>query len=299
MQLVSWFRRPSGPTGKALRSLFVGAGREPPRDLGLFGPGSMCWRLHAHPASFLGGGRALLVQALHPTVMSIFAQNTAYQAGPWGRLLRTSVYFAETTFGDTATAHAAARRLRSIHDRIRGVDPDTGAERSAGDPDLLLWVHSTAVHSFVTSYRRFAGRLSEAEADRYTEEMLIAGDLVGIPRAMLPTTFDEVRSYVRGMANLRVTPEAMEGMRMVLFDPPVPRPLVPAWRIAAQAMISILPRRARELYGLPWTPLANPPARLIGIATARLLDAALPPPWHARQAFALARRSRGGALAAV
>lgn len=291
MQLVSWLRAPFSPTGKALRSLFVGNGREPPRDLGLFGPDSMSWRLHAHPASFLGGGRALLVQALHPTVMAIFAANTAYQAGPWGRLLRTSVYFAETTFGDTQTAHASARKLRRIHDHVRGVDPDTGASRSAGEPDLLLWVHATAVHSFVTSYRRFAGRLSDAEADRYTREQAIGADLVGIPEDMVPQTFDAVRAYLHGMnPRLRATPEAIEGMRFVLFDPPVPRALVPPWRIAAQAMISILPRHVREHYGLKWTPLANPPARLIGAAVARLLDAALPPPWHARQAYALAQR---------
>lgn len=282
-----WLRHPSS---SALRALFFPRERRAPRDLGLFGPGSIAWRLHAHPASFLGGGRALLVQALHPSVMAIFSQNTSYQAAPWGRLLRTSVYFAETTYGDSERANAAAARLRVLHSRLRGVDPVTGEQRRADDPDLLLWVHATAVHSFVTSYRRFAGKLTDADADRYTAEMVRGAELVGIPRAMVPSTFDGIRAYVRSVDGLVVSPDALEGMRIILFDPPVPRALVPAWRLASTAIISILPRRVRALYGLRWTRLADPPARLVGMATARMLDALLPRPWAFREALALARR---------
>ena len=39
-------------------------------DPGLFGPGSVSWRVIGDPASFIGGVRALLVQAAHPEVVA-------------------------------------------------------------------------------------------------------------------------------------------------------------------------------------------------------------------------------------
>ena len=45
-------------------------------DLGLFGPDSVAWRVHADPAMVLGGLRALLLQTCHPVVMAGFAANS-------------------------------------------------------------------------------------------------------------------------------------------------------------------------------------------------------------------------------
>ncbi len=81
------------------------------RDVGLFGPGSVTWRIHADPATLIGGLRALLVQALEPRAMAGVDQHSAYQADPWGRLRRTTMFVQETTFGDTATAEAACARV--------------------------------------------------------------------------------------------------------------------------------------------------------------------------------------------
>ena len=96
-------------------------------DDGYFGPRSITWRIHSDPSMFVGGLRGLLVQALNPLAMAAVAEHSSYKNDPWGRLMRTSEYIVATTFGDTATADEAARRVREIHKHVRGVDPDPGA----------------------------------------------------------------------------------------------------------------------------------------------------------------------------
>ena len=46
-------------------------------DDGLFGPGSVTWRVHLEPVLWVGGFRALLLQSLHPRVMRGTYQNSA------------------------------------------------------------------------------------------------------------------------------------------------------------------------------------------------------------------------------
>lgn len=58
-----------------------------PRDDGLFGPGSVTWRVHASPAMLIGGLRALLIQTLHPLAMAGVAQHSDYRAA-WRPLSR-------------------------------------------------------------------------------------------------------------------------------------------------------------------------------------------------------------------
>jgi len=57
-------------------------------DVGLFGPDSVTWKLHAEPILVLGGIRALYLQALHPRAVAAIAQNSGYRTDPIGRLLR-------------------------------------------------------------------------------------------------------------------------------------------------------------------------------------------------------------------
>jgi len=54
-------------------------------DLGLFGPGSIAWRLHREPGLLIGGLRALMVQALHPLAIAAVEQHSDYKNDVWGR----------------------------------------------------------------------------------------------------------------------------------------------------------------------------------------------------------------------
>src|SRR6266567_975371 len=80
-------------------------------DLGLFGPDSVTWKVHAEPIIGLAGLRALCLQSLHPRAIAGVMQNSGYRADPWGRLERTVIYVATVVYGTTAQARAAGVTL--------------------------------------------------------------------------------------------------------------------------------------------------------------------------------------------
>ena len=243
-------------------------------DQGFFGPASISWRIHRDAAAIPGAGRALLMQALNPHVMDVFLANSDYRDDPWGRLRRTGDYFRDVIYGDTATAERAGQGVRSLHARLKGVtDPETGRVYRAGDPDLLLWVHATAVDSFLVSFQRYGGWVSRPDADRYVAEQVRAAELVGIDPAAAPRSTGELQDYLRGVTGLRLTPGSEAGMEMILFDPPIPDWARPAWLGIAAAIVSILPPDIRAIYRLPWVWPLDPPLRVLGFGAGRLFNA--------------------------
>ena len=60
-------------------------------DPGLLGPDSVSWRVLGDASVFIGGIRALVVQAAHPEVVAGVEQHSTYRDDPLGRLTRTSV----------------------------------------------------------------------------------------------------------------------------------------------------------------------------------------------------------------
>lgn len=245
-------------------------------DDGYFGPESITWRVMAEPVTFVGGLRALLLQALHPEAMRLLALNTRYRNAPWTRLQHTGEFVGTVTFAPRADVDAAAARVRAIHHKL-GVDK----------PDLLAWIHATEIDSFLIAARRAGAAISAAEADVYIAEQRISGRLVGVPESLLPTSMAQLRSYLHAMRpQLHVTLEAVAGVRFVLA-PPMSVPLqyrLPArlgWTSLAGLAVGLLPRWARRMYGLPGLPpvdLAN------ALALRALRVAAGAVPAHLRQA---------------
>ncbi|MFI2709362.1 oxygenase MpaB family protein [Micromonospora sp. NPDC018662] len=257
-------------------------------DIGLFGPGSVTWKVHAEPVLIVAGLRSLYLQALHPRAMAGVAQNSNYRADAWGRLLRTATYVETTIYGTTAEAEAAGRRLRTLHARMRATDPGTGAEFRVDEPDLLRWVHVTEVESFVTTARRAGLALTDDEVDGYYTEQRRAAALVGLDPAGVPGTAAEVEAYYRGVRpELRMTREAAE-TALFLTAPPIPWKLSrparlglslgpPRWAYlgVAGTALGLLPPWALRLYGglgLPTTALSAE----VGVRALRLALAAVP-----------------------
>lgn len=238
-------------------------------DAGLFGPDSVTWRIHGDPSMVLGGFRALILQAVHPLVMAGFDDNSFFRGDPWGRLRRTGDWVSTVTYGTTAEARTAGRRLRRLHASLApGVEPESGQSYRVDDPDLLLWVHCTEVESFLTTYRRSGGRLRRGEGDRYVAEMVASAELVGIPTGMVPSSEADLADYYRSVRpNLRVTAVAL---RNVLwgFAPPMPAwvryatPARPAWATLVGIAAALLPPWARRLYRLPGLPTTDLSATL-------------------------------------
>jgi len=230
-------------------------------DAGLFGPGSVTWRIHGDPAMVFGGLRALLLQALHPLAMAGVDQHSNFAADPWGRLTRTAEYVGTVTYGTTDEARRAGRIVQAVHRRLGGVEPESGLAYRVADPHLVLWVHCAEVDSFLHAYRRCGGTLGAGEADAYLAEQVAAAELVGVAAADVPDSEAALRDYFAWIRpELRATAAAQEALRFVLTVP-LPRPVTaaqPAWLWLAALAFRQLPRWARRLYGLPGLALSLP-----------------------------------------
>ncbi len=80
-------------------------------DPGLFGPDSITWRVVGDSAAFIGGIRALLIQAAHPEVVAGVSDHSTYREDPLGRLSRTSSYVTATSYGAMPEVEAAIRAV--------------------------------------------------------------------------------------------------------------------------------------------------------------------------------------------
>ena len=254
-----------------------------PGDAGWFGPGSTIWAVHADAATLVGGVRALLVQAMHPTVLAGFDQHSDYRSDPESRLQRTAAFVTVTTFGTSAQAERACERVRRAHTPVRGTTP-SGAAYDASDPDLLGWVHLALADSLAVSVEKL-GRTS-FELDDYLADMAVVGERLGaahVPRdrAGLAAAWAHYRPQ------LARTPETATAHRFLL-DPPLPLHIRGPYRVVAAAAAATLPEDLRPL--LAATPVLPPPTgRLVGLAVSRLLAAVLGP---SPAAAAAARRTR-------
>jgi uncharacterized protein (DUF2236 family) len=234
-------------------------------DLGLYGPDSVTWRVHADPVMGAAGLRALLLQALHPRAMAGVAAHSEFRADPWGRLFRTAEYVGVTTYGTSEDAGRAAARVRGLHRRGRVVDPETGAEYRLSDPELLLWVHCSEVESFLSTARRAGLRLTDAEADRYVAEQVRGARLVGLDPAdhEVPASVAGLDEYFTAVRpSLRLTPAAIEAAHFLAVPPMrwrvrLATPALPAWLSLVTLAFSLLPGWARQLYAMPVVPLAD------------------------------------------
>jgi uncharacterized protein (DUF2236 family) len=222
-------------------------------DGGVLGPYPVAWTVVGHPAALVGGLRALIIQSLHPLAMAGVAEHSDYRRRSLERLRRTSYYVAATVFGDTATAHAAAARVRRVHRRVRGTDPVTGRPYSADDPDTQVWVHSVEWHSFLAAHRAFAPALDPEREDRYIAEGARIATLVGTPAEKVPASIAEMRAYFESVRpELRVSEPALEAIRFVLRPPLTPELLAVQLplRIYASAALALVPRDLRALAGV-------------------------------------------------
>jgi uncharacterized protein (DUF2236 family) len=241
-------------------------------DQGLYGPDSVTWRVHADPSMALAGLRALFLQAVHPLAMAGVAQHSDFRADPWGRLFRTADYVGVTTYGTTAEAERAGAKVRGIHKRLSGIEPESGRSYRVSDPALLLWVHCVEVESFLTTAVRCGLRVSPADRDRYYAEQTVGSSLVGLDPSTVPGSVAEMATYFERLRpELRVTAEARRTAAFILW-PPMPSkvskgtPARPAWVALATAAFTMMPRWARRLYRMPGLPTTDVAATAAGLA---------------------------------
>jgi uncharacterized protein (DUF2236 family) len=231
-------------------------------DAGLFGPGSLTWRVNREGVLLLGGGAALTLQVAHPLVAAGVAEHSNYREDPWGRLFRTLDLTTKIVFGSTEVAEEASQRIKHVHGRVKGVTTEDGGRYPAGtkydarDPELLMWVHATLVRTSLDVYTRYVGPLSIADQRGYYEEQKLLGEKFGIPRDRQPDDYAAFNDYFADMIasdRIAVT-DALRDVVDATLRPELPfvlRPLVEAVNVAT---VGMLPERLRAELGLKWTP---------------------------------------------
>jgi uncharacterized protein (DUF2236 family) len=274
---------------------FASAVPEHPADDGFFGPASVTWRLAGDLSAPVAALRSVLMQALHPLAMAGVDQYSNWRRDPVGRLAATAAYLATVTYGDRASATRAARRVRAVHEHVRGVDTVTGRPYAAGDPALLLWVHAALVDSVLAASRLVGAPPTDGDADRYLSEMAVTAELLGVPRQIIPASAAALESYLTDVRpELRCTPAAAESMGYMLDPAGMGEEIGELWLDIRDAAVTALPGWARDLYGYP-APPAVTPARRTGIRqTLGVFDAvflAEPGVLEARQRLTIRTRS--------
>ena len=241
---------------------FASAVPDQPEDVGFYGPRSVTWRLAADLSAQVAGLRSVLMQALHPLAMAGVDQHSDWRTDPVGRLAATASYTATVTYGDRASASRAARRVRMVHEHVRGIDTVTGRPYEASDPALLLWVHAALVDSVLAASRMFGTPPAGTDPDRFVSEMTVAAELLGVPREMIPASADALEEYIAGVRpELRCTPAAAESMGYMLDPAGMGEEIAELWLDIRDAAIAALPDWARDMYGYPPPPEVTPARR--------------------------------------
>jgi uncharacterized protein (DUF2236 family) len=230
-----------------------------PGDPGLLGPDSVSWRLIADPAAFVGGLRALLVQAAHPEVVAGVDQHSRYMDDPLGRLSRTSAYVTATTFGAMPEVESALARVRQAHLRVKGVS-SRGIPYDAADPSYAAWVHNALTNSFLTANQHYSDYpLTVVEADRFVAEQARIGALLAAHP--LPTTAKELGRWIEDHPGAAPSPE-MSSVLEFLRNPPLSPGLRAGYALLFEAAVTTLPERLQAVLGV----IPKPGATRLGVA---------------------------------
>jgi uncharacterized protein (DUF2236 family) len=168
-----------------------------------------------------------------------------------------AVFFGSRQEADRALAYTAR-----LHDRVKGEIPGTvgpfpaGTPYSAFDPSLMRWVVAPMFDSSQVLYEAFVRPLLDAERTRLYEEYLFFGELFGMPRAALPSTYADFRRWwpeALASEEIFLTDHARVVGRAIGTRLPTPAVFAPAMQAANFLLIGTLPPTIREQYDLSWS----------------------------------------------
>ena len=251
----------------------------------IVGPGSVTWQYTSDVRLFLAPAHALLLQVAHPTVAAGVSQYSDFEKRPWHRLLRTLEYLLVLQYGGTEAA-AAGRWVRSIHRDIRGTGAD-GRPYFAFEPGAYAWVHATLIETYVRAHEHFGRPMTREQIERFYQEYLGLGRLVGVRAGDLPRSWEGFRAYFDHMTSHEVGHnETVDRVLAVVRKPASPELrfaselfwkalLLPPVKLSYLGGVGLLTPALRERLRIRWTRREQLEFRLMA-AGARALDPLLP-----------------------
>lgn len=259
---------------------------QPRGDAGLFGSESMVWEVHADfTAMMVGGISALLLQMLHPLALAGVWDHSTFRQDMLGRLRRTSLFIAGTTYGGLHDAEQLIDKVRRIHLQVVGHAAD-GRPYAASDPGLLTWVHVSEVSQFLAGYLRYVDpQLPLAEQDRYYREVALIAERLGAQD--VPKSAQAIADYLQRMRPQLLCDERTREVVRLLYEAPMPSILAkPFGGLMMQAGVDLLPDWASDLLGEHQAAWRRPLIRASVQRTANLLR------WAVRNSAAQRARRR-------
>ncbi|MHA7145769.1 oxygenase MpaB family protein [Arthrobacter sp. TmT3-37] len=219
-------------------------------DVGYFPVDSAVWTVHSSMTPTVAGIRALLLQTLHPGAMAGVHAHSGFREEPLGRLANTIRWIFTVTYGSTEAAQDGSAFVQRLHTRVNGTYLDSrGEERpySAGDPDLIRWVHLAFTDAFVASHAAYGGSIPGG-ADQYVAEWAQAGELMGLEDP--PRSEAELASQLAAFDAELTDSEQVQEALTYIRRPPLPRSQRLGYQVLFAGAVATLDPRHRELLGL-------------------------------------------------
>lgn len=216
------------------------------------------------------------MQLAHPWVAQGVLDHSNFRQEPLDRLAATVAAAELITFGSRRQADETTAHIRSIHTRINGTLSDpagrwaAGTRYSAEDPDALLWVQVTLMHTAISVYEASIATLEEETIAQYCHEGRILASLLHGNPDSVPRDRAALNRYLRYMIESGTVAAGPVARRLVhdLLHPDMPislRLLSMPYRIAARATaIAFMPAEILSQYGDVLAPGAQPLYRIAG-----------------------------------
>ena len=223
---------------------------------GFYLPNEAPWIIHSDMATMVGGIRALLLQALHPGSLKGVRSHSRYKEDPLGRLAGTIQWLTITTFASRESILAEAARVRAMHHRVKGTyQAADGRSRSysAGDTDLLLWVHLAFTDSFLRCHQTYSSRAIPGGADSYVELWAQSVEPLGLTEA--PRSEKELQEVLDNFQDELIVTEETRDVIYWLRHPPLPLVARLFYRLLYAAAYATLPEHCRRMIGKRAAPL--------------------------------------------
>ena len=211
--------------------------------------------MHGGLPTLVGGVRALLMQALHPGALAGVRQHSRYEQDALGRLAGTTQWLTVVTFGDTAAADRECARVRGMHGKVRGSYLDAFGdvcEYSAGDRDLLRWVHLAFTDSFLATHLEWGSEIPGGP-DAYVREWATAGELVGVTDP--PRSVRELRAQLLDFEPQLIGRDDTHDTVRFIAHPPLPLPARAPYAVLFAGAVATLPARHRRKLGVSTVPM--------------------------------------------
>jgi len=228
------------------------------------GPESITWRRAGDARAMAGSGTALMLQVAHPTVAGGVRDYSDFVGDPWGRLFRTLDYVNLTVYGGPQRAAETGRRMRAMHTKIKGTDPQ-GRRYHALEPEAYAWVHATLAIAIVAAHNRFGRPFSPEQTQRFWGEWRGLGRLLGIRERDLPPTWGGFQAYVDEIIDTRLERnDVVDLVLRTIVEPKAPAIpgvgprtwkaiRVPAVRVLQLSTVGLLPVAAQRKLDLRLT----------------------------------------------